>query len=314
MSLNITNSSSWQVVVGLSSAVSHAFTVFGSFGGVKYQELMKQEMVHADSESKETLISRVNGSSLIFMSSVCVINCASELKSLDIILHKSRKSDNMEDYAMTFDAISRTRKLALVPLHDLPDHGVSVSVNQSLMELSFKEGKLEVLTNASGIRAVIFKYASEIVRSSDQFGLSNMLLQSPIFLHEVSISDFVFALLLRCVQNNFSSGVGESAIEASTSGGKISHTVEGSSLTIDAEGSQGQSSSSSPKFGFSQNMASPTSSNWILVNIAISEIYLAGCPVKDILVGAHQSKKLESSVFIGKDGQTISCQMQVPFL
>ncbi|CAK9182115.1 unnamed protein product [Ilex paraguariensis] len=298
-----------EAVFGLCSAVSHPFTTFDLAGVVNCQELIRQEVVFVDVESEGSLLGGTQGASSIYMNTIFVANNISELKSLDIVLHNSRKTYNIEDYVKTVDGV-RSKKLAM---HDLPDYGICILVQQSFMDFSFKDGKVEVLIDVSEVRSVVFRFVSEVAKSSgefapDQFRLENLLLHSLNCLYEVSIPRCTFSLWLGLLQEP--SGSVSNGVDASTSGGKVSHMVEDSPRTVDTERYGVQSFSFGQKLGFTSNILAPPSSHWLHVNIALSEVYLAGCPEKNILVGAHNLNKLDASLSVGRQFQAISCQTQ----
>ncbi|KAL7193185.1 hypothetical protein ACSBR2_024904 [Camellia fascicularis] len=291
-----------KVLVSLFSAVSCTISDFDSHGVVSFQELMRQEMTCADSEKEAPLLTRTKGASLILTKALFVVNGMFELRSIDIVIQNSRKSYNMENQVTTFDTV-RSKKLAM---HGLPDYGILLSVQQTSLEFSCEEGKVEVVADICEIRSVIFREQSEIWKTSDQFQCMN-LLHSLSCLYEVSLPHCAFALQLAFLQKVLPSGSVSDAVEGSTSVAKISHVAEDSLSAIDTERSNihlGQ------KLGFPPSGVAPTSGHWLIMSITISEIYMAGLSVKKILIGAQKSIKLVFSLSIGREFQTIACRSQ----
>lgn len=58
------------------------------------------------------------------------------------------------------------------------------------------------------------------------------------------------------------------------------------------------------------NEIEQSSNDWIVANITASEIYMAGLSVKEILIGVEKTNRLEFSLIIGRNFQTIVCQMK----
>ncbi|KAI3813329.1 hypothetical protein L1987_18049 [Smallanthus sonchifolius] len=98
---------------------------------------------------------------------------------------------------------------------------------------------------------------------------------------ELSISNCTFNLSVTYLPNELSSS--HRAGGNSTSGSNISHTME-----------------------------DPISkSTCLIARISSSEFYLIGCPLKDVIVGKHQSSKLELSLSVEHGCQTtVSCHCQ----
>ncbi|KAK9285530.1 hypothetical protein L1049_024725 [Liquidambar formosana] len=295
----------FQVVVGLYSAVSYAFTSLDSHGSVQYQELLRQEIMFAKPENQIT----ARGAPLISKSSLFVINGTFDLKSMDIILHTSRKCTNVEIFLKTFDALS-IKKLAE---YDMPDYGTLFSVQKICAEIFCDEGKAEVFTDLSGIHSVIFRYHSQIGKSTDLSDLRILVLQSLNCLCEMSLSYCLFTLWLGSPQNASSTGNVSSGSDCSPSGCKTLYTERNSPSTIVTERSSVHSFNFDQKIGFASTIVAPAS-YWLLINIALSEIFIVRCSVKTVLLKAHQLNKLLSSLYVGGEFQTISWGVQGAYI
>ncbi|XP_059458026.1 uncharacterized protein LOC132187653 isoform X3 [Corylus avellana] len=175
----------FQVVGSLSSAVSHAYCFFDPIGPVP-QEYIRQEIVLAEPEQEEI---KVKGAPLICGSVLFKIYGTFKLESVDMVLHDSRRSDNVESSVKIFDALTR-RMLAESGLSDC---GIWVSVKQISIEISCKE-QVEVLTDWLGIQFVIFRYQNHIGKRTDHSVLEDLLLQSLNWLYELSLSNCTITL------------------------------------------------------------------------------------------------------------------------
>jgi len=235
----------------LSSAVSHAYCFFDPVGPVP-QEDIRQEIVLAEPEKEEI---KMKGAPLICGSVLFKIYGTFKLKSVDMVLHVSRRRDNVESSVKIFDALTR-RKLTESGLSDC---GIWVSVRQTSIKISCEE-QVEVLTDLSGMQLVIFRYQNDIGKHTDHSVLKDLPLQSLNWFYEISLSKCKITLRLVLPENASSSY-------------RLSNVVENSTLTTDSE--------------------RPT--HWLLINVELGEIYMARCSLKNVLVGAHQLKKLKSS-------------------
>lgn len=285
----------FQVVGGLYSVAEYAFIRFDSFGSVPHQQLMTQDMFFARPEN-QTTARRVP---LISKSTLLVINGTFDLKSMDIVLYKSRKSPNVESFMNTFDD-SRRNFLAE---YDLPDYGIWISVRQIFVEISCEEEKAEVLVGLSGIQSIIFRYQHQTGKNTDLSELRNILPQSRNCLYEMSLSNCTFTVSLGSLQNASSPG---SVNDGSISGSKTSNLQEISTSAIVTERSTVQSLSFDQKLGVASAILGSASNYWLVINVALTEIFIARCSVKNALLGAHQLKKLQSSLYVGGEFQTIS--------
>lgn len=202
----------FQVVGTLSSEVSHAYHSFDPIGPIA-QEYIRQEARLAEPEKEEI---KVKGAPLICDSVLLNITGTLKLKSVDIVLHVSRMSDNVESSARIFDALAR-RKLAESGFSDC---GIWVSVQQTSVEISCQE-QVEVLTDFSGIQFVIFRYHNQIGRHTNHSALKDLPAQSLNWLYEISLSDCKITLHL--------------AFPEKVSSYALSNEVEDSTLTTDSE-------------------------------------------------------------------------------
>ena len=255
------------MVGGLYSAVSHIYHSFDPSGPVP-QEYTTQETVLAE-PGKEEII--VEGDPLIYVSVLFKIYGTFKLKSVDMVLHVSRRSEHVENSMKIFDALTG-RKFAE---GGLSEFGIRASVQQTSFEIPCKE-QMEVLIDFSGIQSVIFEYQNQIGENTDQSVLKDLSLQSLVSLYEMSLSTCMITLCL-------------APPEYASSSDRLSNMVENSTLMTDSE--------------------KPT--HWLFTKIKLSEIVIARCSLKNVLVGAHELNKLQSSLSVGSEFRTISWRTQV---
>lgn len=298
------NFSFWQVVDGLTSIFTSTITMFDSNGYMNLDDSGRDEIVQGDSGNTGTLVSGVNWENLIESSTGFVINCTYEIKAIDIVLHKSRDS-NYKDH--TSDTLGNKK----LTMHEVLDCGVSFSIKESRIRISYVARDADILAGFSVLRAGIFNFVSDVAGNYDQFYESNLLLQSMKCEKELSLSGCTFALWLRCLVGDFAFEHVQSLNDAFDCDGEILNLVEGSPLAIDNEESLTLSPNISQKFNSTGQNIGATSSHRMLINISLSEIYFAGSMEKDLLFGEHNLNKLKLSLSLGANGRRISCHTQV---
>lgn len=194
-----------------------------------------------------------------------------ELKSLDMVLHKSRKSYSSETYTDTLSTDRETGSRSAV--NDISHNGIYISMQHSVMDFIYKGQDMDVIIDTTGFRCIIFRYLTEFHGTSGKSELKN-LLGFLDFLTEASISHCKFCFCLR--------NLDEALPSASLCNTAAESSYHGTESLQD---------------------------HWLFVKIVISQIYMAGCPIKDILV--HDFEEFNAAISVGGDFQAISCECKV---
>lgn len=283
-----------KVVLGSFSVLSHVLNNFHSVGYLPRQEFVRSEMVPVEHENEET---SAEGTSLICSRTLLLMNAKFKLKSVDLVLHSLGANSQMDRF---------TKQLADFIL---PDYGIWSSVLQTCFEITYKKN-FEASIDLREIQSVIFRYKDHIPKCSDLSILRNLLLESHNCLYEATISNCVFTVWLSPRDASASSISVNETHGGSISMGKTSYMLD-NSQTINEHGrSRVQPSVSVQNPAFDSNSPALVSSHWILINVALSEVFMARCLMKRDLVGVHQFKKLLSSLSIGEKFETISWNIQ----
>lgn len=291
------------MLANLSSAMSYSFSSFAALSYSPFKFAI-QEFAFPESENVETT---VHGAPFNYSSFLVSFNGSFKLKSIDIILHKSRIIGNLKSCIGTSD-VSSSKKLAD---HDLPDSGIWISIHQTTADISSTEGKGKVISYLSEIQSIIFRYKNKKGESMDHSARGD-LLQYLDCLYELSLSSCVFHLLLPLSQNNPSSGSVSNALGTSTSVGETVH-VENLPFPTDSESPNGQNCSFLQETEFASNIPPPDASHWLLINVTLGYIYMGRYSGKNVMNG-DQLNKFVSSVYVGGEFQTICCGIQVIIL
>lgn len=290
------------MVVGSLTAASYALNSFDSVVHVPVQEFMGQDIVPLEHKNKENT---GNSAPLICTSTLISLNGTFKLKSSDLFFHNSRMT-NKVSYMKNLDASNRK-----MSVDDVLDYGFWISVHQTCIDISCEEGKMEVFFDLSGVKSLMVRYEDHIGKSFDHLVLGNLLLQPHNCLHELSLSNCIFTLLLNRPHDASSSGTVRDAIGSSSSVNNFSLSMENSPVKGEYEKSIVWSSRFVQELGFAPNTFTPAPSHWILINIAFGEVFMTSCSVKNGLVGTHQINKLLSSLSVGGEFQTVSWTIQV---
>lgn len=288
-------------MAGSFSAVSYAFNSSDSVVCVPFHEFKRQDIVSLEHENQSTVI----GTSLICTSILFSLSGTFKFRPVDIFFHKSRISDEA-GFMKNIDA-SSNKKLD----DDILDCGVWISAQQTCINISCEEGKMEVLVDLSGIKFLLVRYEDHIGKSFDQLVLGNLLLQPHNCSHELSLSNCFFTLWLGHPHNALASCTASDTLGSSHSRCNVLHSMENSPITSPSEISTVWSRRFIEKLGFVPHTSTPAPSHWILLNIAFGEVFMTRCSIKNGLVGSHQVKKLLSSISVGGEFQTVSWAIQV---
>ncbi|XP_047149229.1 uncharacterized protein LOC124821402 [Vigna umbellata] len=294
----------YKAVTGLSAVVCYLFSSSSGDTGFVYPEIMKQESLFAAPDRSETTTTRA-----LLTNNVCpfFIDVTCRFKSMEIVLHNSRTSDGLESFATIFHSLTGNK----MAVHKLPEHGIWMLVQNTTVVISCEEGKMDLLTDLSGILSFVFEYQSSIGTNIDHIVPESLLLQSINCLHEVSLSGFSFTLSLGLVQNALSSG--NAGKTFGSSNGNSSYFVRETNLTA-FERSSNLSPQSILKMGSPSNTCVPASTNhWLLIDVAVTSIFIGRCSLKSELIQAHKLNKLLSLLSIGGEFHIISWEIQGGF-
>ncbi|KAE9614347.1 putative vacuolar protein sorting-associated protein [Lupinus albus] len=292
----------YKAVGSLSFIVSYLFSSFEDVDCI-FRETMKQEAFSSEPDSSVGTIRgalHANKMFPFFIKGTC------RFKSIDVILHNSRTSNTVESSAGKFDFLTGNK----IRVQELADCGIWISIEQATIVISCEEGKMDLLTDLSGITSFVFKYQTSTGNNNNHILLENLLLGSVHCLHEISLSGSKFTLCLGRVQSTSSSGNESKTLGSSNSDGNISYVVQETNPT-DFENSNNQPPGLVKKIRSPVNNSMPASaSHWLLINVAVTNIFIGKCSIKSNLVVAHQSNELLSSLSIGGEFQMISWVIQ----
>ncbi|XXG49284.1 hypothetical protein AAC387_Pa02g3508 [Persea americana] len=314
----------FQVFQGL-PVLSDAYINLDSTNEFYCQELIRKNMVSTNGAvNRNMLASEEKCVVFILKSTKFRIEASLNLGSLDAILSKSRKicaTENCEKAssastsAACQDIIATQYKETMLGMLFVPEFGVGVSVQRSCVQIFSEEGLVKVLLDVFGIQSVIFRFQDQIENCNDGSEFINLSHKSSNCLYEFSLSDFTLSISAGPHGNSLSSRNSKNAVDGSNSSNMMpSYAVEVPDLVISSEASEVQSCGPSQELGQAQLMTSalkPASNSWfLLINIGLGAILLVERSMKNVLLEAHQTNKLTSSLSVGGESHLISCDIQ----
>ncbi|KAK7346481.1 hypothetical protein VNO80_21001 [Phaseolus coccineus] len=295
----------YKAVASLSSEVCYLFSSSSGNTDIMHPEIRKQESLFTAPDISETTNRRD-----LLRNNVCpfFINVNCRFKSMEIVLHNSRTSDGLESFATNFLSLTGNK----MAVHKLPDRGIWMLVQHTTIAISCEERKMDLLTDLSGIFSFVFEYKNSIGTNNDHIVPDSLLLQSINCLHETSISGFSFTLSLGLVQNAPSSGSAGKTFGSCN--GNSSYFVQETSLTA-FESLSALSPQSVLKMGSPSNANVPASTNhWLLMDVAVSSIFIGRCSLKSELIQSHELNKLLFLLSVGGEFHMISWEIQGGFI
>lgn len=283
--------------------VSYLFSSFEDVDSV-HPETMNREAFFTVPDSSEATIPGVlqtNDIFPFFIDGTCRFN------SMDVILHNSRTSDDLEFNTKKFDFLSGNKEA----MKTLPDCGIWISIQETTFVISCEQEKMDLLSDLSGIMSSVFEYQNSVGNSHENIALQNLLLQSVNCLHEMSLSRCTFTLCVGLVQNTSSSENEKQTFGSYSSDGNTTHLVRETNLSV-SERLNNQSPLIVKKTESSTNTGMQASaSSWLLIKVAVYNIFIGRCSMKTDLVQAHKLDKLLSSLSIGGEFHMIFWEIQV---
>lgn len=215
-----------------------------------------------------------------------IFSTTCEIKSLDVVLHNSRKI-NLEEHIKAISIDKETGRNLVIC--DACGNGIYISVQPSTAEFVSKGGIIDVVIDASGVQLLIFESLTESEGSSDKSGLRN-LLSSLNFLTEASVSRTKLWLHLNTTDSTSTLPSARLHNAADASSFYSKHILGESSSVVSDQRLEHQC---------------------LFMSVKVARIYMAGCKVKDVLFNENNIEKLSLSFSAGADIRSLSCNSKV---
>lgn len=282
----------WQIVKGL------FFPSLTPASGLRevpnHLVIPENQFLQTGSINEEMFIGVNKEDTLNFESVISFVRASFELASFDIILHKSRNGIDARAFSILFDAYN----IQNLSLAELPDSGIWLSIQKACVDVSIGEAKAEANVNFHEVRAVMFRNKNKI-RIADTFEEENAVIHSIDCICEASLSCCTFGLLLDCL-NDIRVQIGTDS--------EISNINPESTLSFPSLMIDNLNSNQIEDEGSNSNIPAVA---MLLINLTGYEIFIGTCSIKNEVSWACPAEKLNLSLSVGEDFQSITFQIQV---
>ncbi|KAL9241362.1 hypothetical protein vseg_015482 [Gypsophila vaccaria] len=257
--------------------------------------MLDHQILQTLNVNEEILTGTNQGAGLTLESDLFSIGASFEVLPFDIILHNSR---SVTDLPLVSDAYNTRMGAFAEPSFA----GIWLSVQSLCISISVGEAKIEVDANVSGLQAVLFKNKKQ-TGNTDKAGIKSAIPLSVDCLYEASLSSCSYFLLLDRLNDSKS----VYAADSETFDGNSKGSVTGHPLLANC---QLTNFNHSLEDGFRSDVSDVAPSNWLLLNITVGALYMGPfCPKNEVL-GANVVDKLQVSVSVGGEFQSILMEIQ----
>ncbi|XP_010558503.1 PREDICTED: uncharacterized protein LOC104827123 [Tarenaya hassleriana] len=211
----------------------------------------------------------------MFHETLFSVNASVKLKPVNVILHIPAANNRIEKFM------------------ELTEFGIWSSVRETSVDVSYEESRLHVNVDLCDLKSIVFRYQDDAWKSFSKSINGFFPFKSHHLLSEACLSSFVLRLYMDC---SGASAPGDSCFMA----GDSSACYAGSSSK--ASEMQNLYPASDPSV--------PYSSYWMDIDLALTDLLIARCSIKNVLVGARRSSKFLTSVSVGRKFRSISWAIQ----
>ncbi|GAB2259820.1 hypothetical protein Droror1_Dr00010675 [Drosera rotundifolia] len=250
------------------------------------------DMPMLENESEEMIADDRTCQASDFASASLIITGSFRLDCLYIILKGSNRTADKGNATEVLHANSR-----MMSLPQLPENGIWLCIEKVLMKISYEAGCGEIHADVMGSQVVIFRFKEHVNPVIDQLkGLSETI-QSLDQSCEVSVSGCTFTTMI-----NFNEGPSSSGVGCSTR--MLNSSFTANERAID----------STPEEDDKLNKLALLSGHWLLVSLSVNAVFVGKSSVRNLLVWAHNPYRLQATLCVGGDFQSIYFKAQDGFL
>ncbi|KAL9253020.1 hypothetical protein AKJ16_DCAP05857 [Drosera capensis] len=185
----------------------------------------------------------------------------------------------------------------MMSLPHLPENGIWLCIEKVVMENSYEAGCAEIHADVMGSQIVIFRFKEHVNPVIDQLKALSKTVQSLDHSCEVSVSGCTFTMMINFTEGPSSSGVG-------CSPRMLNSSFTANEWAID----------STPEEDDDLNKLALLSGHWLLMNLSVNAVFVGKSSIRNLLVWAHNPYKLQATLCVGGDFQSIYFKAQDGFL
>ncbi|KAL9265650.1 Intermembrane lipid transfer protein VPS13-like protein [Drosera capensis] len=250
------------------------------------------DMPMLENESEEMIADDRTCQASDFTSASLIITGSFQLDCLDIILKGSNRTPDKGNVTEVLHANGR-----MMCLPQLPENGIWLCIEKVVMESSYEAGWAEIHADVMGSQVVIFRFKEHVNPVIDQLKALSKTIQSLDHSCEVSVSGCTFTTMINFTEGPSSSGVG-------CSPKMINSSFTANERAID----------STPEEDDELNKLALLSGHWLLVSLSVNAVFVGKSSIRNLLVWAHNPYKLQATLCVGGDFQSIYFKAQDGFL
>ncbi|KAL0689230.1 hypothetical protein Bca4012_088908 [Brassica carinata] len=260
----------FQMLLSLVSGLSRGLSGSSSAGHSLGQGYLRSDAVHVEHEIEKT-----------FCKTLFAVKASIKVRALDVIF----------DVPVT-EKFEKPTELA--------DSRIWSSVQEACAELSCEEQGFLVNLDFCELQSTLFRYRDNIWKSSGNFIIESSPVRSHDILFEACLSSCILSV---CMDFSSRSARGVACRMADDSPGNAPTENEPTTNRVQAEREVDQLDSAS-------DSALSNSTRWIHIDLALTNLLVARCSTKHVLVEIRRSSNFVTSVSIGRNFELVFCRVK----
>ena len=259
------------MLLSLVSGLSRGLSGSSSAGHSLGQGVLRSDAVHVEHEIEKT-----------FCKTLFAVKASIKVRALDVIF----------DVPVT-EKFEKPTELA--------DSRIWSSVQEAYAELSCEEQGFLVNLDFCELQSTLFRYRDNIWKSSGNFIIESSPVRSHDILFEACLSSCILSV---CMNFSSRSARGVACRMADGSPGNAPTENEPTTNRVQAQREVDQLDSAS-------DSALSNSTRWIHIDLALTNLLVARCSTKHVLVEIRRSSNFVTSVSIGRNFELVFCRVKV---
>ncbi|CAN7110576.1 unnamed protein product [Brassica rapa subsp. narinosa] len=260
----------FQMLLSLVSGLSRGLSGSSSAGHSLGQGVLRSDAVHVEHEIEKT-----------FCKTLFAVKASIKVRALDVIF----------DVPVT-EKFEKPTELA--------DSRIWSSVQEACAELSCEEQGFLVNLDFCELQSTLFRYRDNIWKSSGNFIIESSPVRSHDILFEACLSSCILSV---CMNFSSRSARGVACRMADGSPGNAPTENEPTTNRVQAQREVDQLDSAS-------DSALSNSTRWIHIDLALTNLLVARCSTKHVLVEIRRSSNFVTSVSIGRNFELVFCRVK----
>lgn len=260
------------MLLSLVSELSRGLSGSRSAGHSLGQGFLRSDAVHVEHEIEKT-----------FCKTLYAVKAIIKLRAIDVIF----------DVPVADEKFEKPTELA--------DSRIWSSVQEACAELSCEEHRFLVIVDLCELQSILFRYRDNIWKSSGNFIIESLPFRSHDILFEACLSSCILNVGMDC---SVPSARGGACRMAGDCPGNASTENEPSTNRVQVQREVDQLDSAS-------DSSLSNSTCWIHIDLALTDLFVARCSTKHVLIEVRRSSNFVTSVSIGRNFQSVSCRVQV---